>query len=102
MTAGKIISDEFLICMKIFEFNEKKEKIWFSKLVEELGGDQYRIKISDCLDRLSDLGMIDGEWETVNGNWVRTLKVTEEFEGFIRGLYNTSGPAAEVRYGHQF
>lgn len=87
---GEVLSKDFHVCLKIFEYNERKEKIWFSKLVKEMNGDPTQATISKCIDRLFDRGMIDAEWELVDGRWTRTLKVTGEFEGFIRGLYNVT------------
>ncbi len=83
-----VFSNDLQVCLKIYEFNQKEEKIWFSKLVKEMHGTPTQSTISKSLDKLFDRGMIDGEWENVNGRWTRTLKVTGEFTGFIKGLYN--------------
>ncbi len=89
--ATRVFSDDFQVCLKIYEFNRKNEKIWFKKLVEEMDGVPTGPAISKSLDKLFDRGMIDGEWENVDGCWTRTLKVTGEFTGFIKGLYNIAG-----------
>lgn len=84
----EVLSKDFQVCLKIYEFNHKGEDIWFSKLVREMEGMSAQSTISKSLDRLFDLGMIDGEWTTVDGRWTRTLKVTGEFTGFVDSLYN--------------
>ena len=86
----QVFSNDFQVCLKIYEFNQKGEKIWFSKLVKEMNGTPTQSTISKSLDKLFDRGMIDGEWERVDGYWTRTLKVTGEFTGFVRGIYNVS------------
>lgn len=84
----QVFSNDFLVCLKIFEFNQKDEKIWFSKLIKEMNGMLAQSTISKSLDKLSDMGMIEGEWEHADGCWMRTLKVTNESIGFVKGLYN--------------
>ena len=87
---GQVLSNDFLICLKIFEANQKGEKIWFSKLVEMMRGKISLSTVSKSLDRLFDRGMVDGDWEKVDGRWTRTLKITGEFSGFVEGLYNAT------------
>lgn len=85
-----VFSNDFQVCLKIYEFNQKGEKIWFSKLVKEMKGKPTQSTISKSLDKLFDRGMIDGDWEKVDGSWTRTLKITGEFTGFVKGLYNVA------------
>ncbi len=89
--ATHVFSDDLQVCLRIYEFNRRNEKIWFKKLVEEMDGVPTGPVISRSLDKLFDRGMIDGEWENVDGCWTRTLKVTDGSVGFIRGLYNIVG-----------
>ena len=91
VSRDRVLSNDFLVCVKIYEYNEeKKEKIWFSKLVDVMRGELSQSTISKCLDRLFDLGMIDGTWESVDGRWTRTLKVTGESMGFVGDLYRAT------------
>jgi len=86
----EILSNEFLVCIRIYEFNQKGEDIWFSKLVKSMNGSPSQSTISKCIDRLFDRGMINGEWKQVKeagDRWTRTFKITGEFEGFVEGLY---------------
>jgi len=95
ITKEQVLSNDFLICIKIFESNKNNEKIWFSKLVEEMQGKLSVSTVSKSLDRLFDRGMIDGDWEKVDGHWTRTLKITGEFSGFVEGLYNATEKCEE-------
>ena len=63
-------------------------KIWFSKLVTMLNGQVSRNTISRCLDRLFDIGIIDGEWKKVDRRWTRTFKIAGEATAFIKNIYN--------------
>jgi len=85
----EVLSNDFQVCTKIYEFNKKGEDIWFSKLVKALNGSISQSTISKSIDRLSDRGMIEGDWKKVDGSrWTRTFKITGEFEGFVKGLYD--------------
>lgn len=87
---GEVLSNDFLVCTKIYEFNERDESIWFSKLVKVMNGSPSQSTISKSIDRLFDRGMIDGDWEKVDGRWTRTFKITGEFKGFVQGLYQVT------------
>ena len=68
----------------------KKEKIWFSKLVDILKGEISRSTISKNLDKLFDLGIIDGKWEKVDNKWTRTFKISGEAKNFINHIYKST------------
>jgi hypothetical protein len=90
MEKRRILSDEFAVCVKIYEFNMSGEDVWFGKLAEAMGGSPPRSAVSRCIDRLSDRGMIEGEWKRVGERWAYAFRVSEEFEGFARGLCNVT------------
>lgn len=90
VSKGQVLSNDFLVCVRIYEYNEKGEKVWFSKLVKGMDRELTQSTISKCLDRLFDRGMIDGEWEKVDGRWTRTLSVAGEFKGFVKSLYDVT------------
>jgi len=84
----EILSNDFQVCTKIYEFNEKREDVWFSKLVKAMDESISQSTISKSIDRLHDRGMIVGEWKKADGaRWTRTFTIASEFEGFIKGLY---------------
>lgn len=84
------ISDEFRVCLRIYEYNLRNEPVWFSKLADSLKDDMCCATVSLCLDRLYDCCMIDWDWLSVDGKWTRCVKVDSDFEGFIKGLYQSS------------
>ncbi|MGN0099015.1 MAG: hypothetical protein ACI38Y_06800, partial [Candidatus Methanomethylophilaceae archaeon] len=85
---GEVLSNDFLVCLKIYEFNSiRNEDIWFSKLVKEMRGNPTQSTISKCIDRLFDRGIINADWKMVDGHWTRTLQVAAECEGFVESLY---------------
>jgi len=87
----QVLSNDFLVCTKIYEFTKKKnEDIWFSKLVKSMNGSPSQSTISKSIDKLFDRGMIDGDWKKVDGRWTRTFRITGEFEGFVKGLYDVT------------
>lgn len=84
------VSDDFKICLKIWEFNRNNEKIWFSNLVEEMSGSLTQSSISRSLDKLFDRGIVESRWENVDGCWTRTLNISEDISGFTKGLSNVT------------
>ena len=91
----EVLSNDFLVCTKIYEFNKNNEDIWFSKLVKSMNGSPSQSTISKSIDKLFDRGMIDGDWKKVEGGWTRTFKITSEFEGFVKGLYEVTEECEE-------
>jgi hypothetical protein len=91
MVRWDMLSPDLKVCCKIYEFvNEKDEEIWFSKLVALLDGNPSRVTISKCLDKLFDLGIIDGQWKKINNRWTRTFKIAGESTTFIKNIYNST------------
>lgn len=91
MVRWKLLSPDLKVSCKIYEYSNVKEgEIWFSKLVKVLDGDVSKVTISKSLDRLYDLGIIDGEWKKVEKRWIRTFKIAGEALDFIRDVYNGS------------
>jgi len=79
------------VCYAIYEFDKvRKERIWFSKLVRVLDADASKATISRTIDKLFDLGIIDGKWEKVEGKWTRVLSVTGEAEDSVKGIYEST------------
>ena len=92
MVDWSVLSTDLKVCYVIYESEQRKDKIWFSKLVQILEKDVSRGTISKSLDKLFDLGMIDGQWEKADGKWTRTFTITGEAKDFIRNVYkNTTG-----------
>lgn len=88
MQSWAVLSYDLKICSVIYEYeHEKHEKVWFSKLVDVLEGEMSRATVSKTIDKLFDLGIIDGTWEKVDGKWTRVFKIAGEAEDFIRTIY---------------
>lgn len=99
MTKWKSLSNDLKVVYAIDYFIKKKsEKVWFSKLAEFLeklkDGSVSKSTVSRCLDRLFDLGIVDGNWEKLdNGKWGKCLYISGEAEGFVSQLSkNTEVP----------
>lgn len=91
MVEWSVLSNDLKICTVVYEYDRVKgEKVWFSKLVKILEGDMSRVTISKSLDKLFDLGMVDGNWEKVEGKWTRTFTVAGESEDLIKNIYQTT------------
>ncbi len=80
---GKLLSDDFQVLAIVQEYNDKKEPIWFSKVVECFDGKVTRTNISKAQDRLYDLGMIDCYYKKVGDKWTNCWFVSNEADGFI-------------------
>ena len=90
MADWSVLSADLKVCYFIYGAEQKNEKIWFSKLVKLLDKDVSRGTISKSIDKLFDLGMIDGQWEKVDGKWTRTFTVTGETKSFIRNIFKNA------------
>lgn len=86
-TRRKILSQEEKVALEILDNNKKSKPIYFSKLTEVFEGDISRSTINKIIDKLFDLGMIDGKWDTHNGKWVRTLYIKGEYKKYFEALY---------------
>ncbi|HII02770.1 TPA: hypothetical protein HA351_14350 [Methanosarcinaceae archaeon] len=88
MTAAKrsILSQEEKVALEIQKYNDRKDPIYFSRLINVLKEEISRSTISKIIDKLFDLGMVEGRWETYNGKWVRTLYTKGEYREYFRSL----------------
>ncbi|MDR3075289.1 MAG: hypothetical protein LBU30_04545 [Candidatus Methanoplasma sp.] len=84
------ISNDFRIASEIRLYNMKDEPIWFNKLADifgDSGNDKMaRSTMSKNIDKLFDFGIITGDWEKIEGSWVRVFKVSGEAESLIDGI----------------
>lgn len=84
-----LLSKDLEVALEVYESDkEKDEKIYLSKLVEQLKGRVSRATISKSLDRLFDLGILNAQWEKSEGKWVRVFYVTGEATEFLKDMYN--------------
>ena len=80
------MSSEFRIAVRIYEYNIRKESIWFGKLKESMKGDVSEQQLNSGLDRLHDLGIVSDEWEKIDNQWTKTYKITEDSKDLISSL----------------
>ncbi len=80
------MSQEEKVALEIQKYNDLKDHIYFSKLINVLGEEISRSTISKIIDKLFDLGMVEGRWENYNGKWVRNLYTKGEYREYFRDL----------------
>lgn len=90
MVDWSVLSYDLKICYIIKEYQERKEGVYFTKLVDELKNDMSRSTVSKTLNKLFDLGIIDGTWEKVDDKWIRVFRIAGEAEDLINKIYTTT------------
>lgn len=83
-----ILSKEYIVALEIYKIAEiENKKAYFSKLVQNLKGKVSASKISDCLDSLLDIGMLNAGWKKEDSKWVRSYEIAGEAKQSIKDLY---------------
>ena len=86
-----LLSPELKVCYVIYEFtNLKGKRIWFNKIVKILENEISRSSVSKSLDKLFDLGIIDGKWELADGKWSRSFNIAGEANEFVKSICENS------------
>ena len=81
------LSNDFKVAVRILDYNKKGEPVWFAKLVEDMKEEVSKVTISKNIDKLFDLGIINGDWEKLsNGKWVRTFQIAGEASSLIESI----------------
>ena len=84
----EILSKEFKVACEIYRFNEKNEKIWFTKLKNSLSGEMVQSTLMNALRTLFDWGIVKAEYgETEKGRAGRLLYVAGESRQIIKDVY---------------
>jgi len=85
----KRLTKSLIVACKIYEFNIiKKDKIWFSKLVESLKHKASPHEILRDLNLLSDWGIVKSQYgETSKGRAGRLYYISSESKDFIKKIY---------------
>ena len=90
------LTKEFEIASRIFEYTERGETVWFTKLVEDLDGIMSRVTVSKYIDVLFDLGIINGEWkQTEDGKMVRAFTIAGEAGPLVKQIFEKNRNALE-------
>lgn len=83
-----VLSKEYIVALEIYKTTEKEnKKAYFSKLVKNLEGKVSASKISDCLDSLLDIGILNADWKKEGSKWVRSYEIAGEAKQSIKDLY---------------
>jgi len=83
------LTKEFDIACRIFDYTEKDETVWFTKLVEDLDGIMSRVTVSKYIDVLFDLGIINGEWkQNEEGKMVRAFTIAGEARTLVKHIFD--------------
>ena len=86
------LADYFVVALKMLEFEENGERIWFSKLVKSFDKIQEisRETVAKSLNTLEDWLLIGSEYgETIPGHAGRLYYLTEEGEEKILEIKNS-------------
>jgi predicted transcriptional regulator len=84
---SKILSKEFKVACEISRLNEKKEKVWFTKLKNSLKGEMTQSTVMNALRTLFDWGIVKAEYgETETGRAGRLLYVAGESKQIIKQI----------------
>lgn len=83
------MSSDLRVAIRIYEYNIKREPIWFSKLKENLKEDVPEPKLSAGLDYLHDIGIVIDSWEKIDDKWTMTYRISEDAKGLISSLAST-------------
>lgn len=82
---SEILGKEFKVACEISRFNDKNEKIWFTKLRDSLAGEITQSTLMNALRTLFDWGIVKAEYgETEKGRAGRLLYVAGESRQIIR------------------
>jgi len=83
-----ILSKEFKVACEIYRFNEKGEKVWFTKLKESLKDEMSQSTLMNAIRTLFDWGIAKAEYgETGAGRAGRLLYISGESRHIIREIY---------------
>lgn len=82
---SEMLSKEFKVACQILRFNEKNEKVWFTKLKDSLNDEMGQTTVMNALKTLFDWGIVKAEYgETEKERAGRLLFVTGEAKQTIK------------------
>ena len=90
MVAWNQLSDDLKACVIIYNEIKTGRKIWFTKLAELLKDDMTKHDISRLEDRLMDLGILDKQYEKIDGKWTYGFRICSEAYNFIENVANNT------------
>jgi hypothetical protein len=86
------ISIDFKIVCRLYEFTEnRKEQVLFTRLVDSFVGELSRSEISKSLDKMYDLGMINGEYQkTPDKMYSYCYFLEDEVDDFAKTIFENT------------
>jgi predicted transcriptional regulator len=85
---AELLSNEFKVAAQIYECNEAKQNIWFSKLAELLKDHMAPATVMKSLRALFEWGIIKAEYgATDKGRAGRLLFIAGESRSTIKDIY---------------
>jgi len=81
---GDLLDSNLQVWSAVEEFNDKKEPVWFSKLVEYFEDNLTRTEISKAQDRLYDCGVLDTKYIKVGKMWTCCWFIDDIARGWIK------------------
>jgi hypothetical protein len=84
------LSNDLKVACEIWHYNQKKEPIWFSKLVESLGWCMDKYEVSHAMNTLEDWLIIFGEYGATSEGRAGRVWYVDTHDGGdyrIRNLY---------------
>jgi len=93
-----LLSPDMKIAAEIYRLNSKNEKVWFTKLVENLRGEVSQSTIAKALNALTDWGVVRAEYgATDKGKAGRLLIIPNESKDTIALVYEKYWKSSEKR-----
>jgi hypothetical protein len=87
-TKSALLSNEFKVAAQIYEYNEAKKNIWFSKLAELLKDEMSPTTVINSLRGLTQWGIVRAEYgPTDKGRAGRLLFIAGESKTVIKEVY---------------
>lgn len=96
----RILSNDFLVFVKIYELNQAHRRCSLSALAPEVGCLSART-LNRSIDRLLDLGMIRHAWSWEGGTIGPDYRVTENARGFAEDLRTALAQARDHKQGER-
>ena len=82
------LTKDFMIAVRIYEYNVLDEPVWFARLVKEFedAGTMDHVTVVKYTRKLFVLGIIYDKWVNIDGKWVRTFRIDENALSMIRSI----------------
>ena len=82
------LTKDFMIAVRIYEYNVLEEPVWFARLVKEFedASIMSRATVAKYTRKLFVLGIIYDKWINFDGKWVRTFKIADNAQSLMESI----------------